>query len=747
MGETKSSGGDVSSNNGGGDAWIVKVDTSGDILWENTYGGSADESISDIILPGDGTLLASGSTASSDGNVSSNNGGEDAWIIKTGLSGDLLWENTYGGSGDEQALGIGVLSDGSYIVAGSAESSDGDVSSNNGCDDVWLFRINSSGSLEWEKNYGGSGNDAAASVLVLDDDYILVCGATGSSDGDVAGNNGDTDVWLIKTDSSGDIVWTGCHGGQKKDLIYELVPSGSVNGFIGGGCTFSSDGDVSFNNGGGDLWIAEFGYPDENPMPDPTVTPTQRLTVTPTPTEVYTKVSGEPSSTSVDLQAIIRVMSEKDYTADTGIEGGEQESDGQQTETPPYINAQKVIGGTGDDFATSVIAGSSGFVVAGTVDSDEGDIESENGGADILLAGFDSGLDLVWQKYIGGSGDDTAVSIVKSGDDSLVIAGTTSSSDGDIPLLHGGSDILLACTDGKGDIKWVKSAGGSLDDRASSMIMTDDGNFIVVGETWSSDGDISFENRRNLGEGDLWAVCFDSSGNLVWERRLGGTGYDSASAVAPAPGGGCTIAGQTRSYDGDPSGNNKHYGESDIWVIRLDRYGRIIWQKTFGTSGEDGATDIELSGDGCYIISGYAAAGDDDAAGSYGGSDALILKIDSSGKLLWKRSYGSSSSDLGIAAECCSNGDFVIAGVSFNKPGNMSSWGDYDGWLIRLDPSGTVLWEKDFGSSGEDWGYDIDYCAEEREFIIAGMTTGLKDHQGSSDSDLLLVKIDDGSAD
>ncbi|WP_421909870.1 hypothetical protein [Methanolacinia petrolearia] len=84
----------------------------------------------------------------------------------------------------------------------------------------------------------------------------------------------------------------------------------------------------------------------------------------------------------------------------------------------------------------------------------------------------------------------------------------------------------------------MKSAGGSLDDRASSMIMTDDGNFIVVGETWSSDGDISFENRRNLGEGDLWAVCFDSSGNLVWERRLGGTGYDSASAVAPAPGGG-----------------------------------------------------------------------------------------------------------------------------------------------------------------------------------------------------------------
>ncbi len=213
------------------------------------------------------------------------------------------------------------------------------------------------------------------------------------------------------------------------------------------------------------------------------------------------------------------------------------------------------------------------------------------------------------------------------------------------------------------------------------------------------------------------------------------------------PGGGCTIAGQTRSYDGDPSGNNKHYGESDIWVIRLDRYGRIIWQKTFGNSGEDGATDIELSGDGCYIISGYAAAGDDDAAGSYGGSDALILKIDSSGKLLWKRSYGSSSSDLGIAAECCSNGDFVIAGVSFNKPGNMSSWGDYDGWLIRLDPSGTVLWEKNFGSSGEDWGYDIDYCAEEREFIIAGMTTGPKDHQGSSDSDLLLVKIDDGSAD
>lgn len=741
-GETRSSDGDVSFNNGGKDAWIVKFDRSGNLIWENAYGGSADESFSDIVLPGDGTLLASGSTMSSDGNISSNNGGKDAWIIKADLAGNLFWENTYGGSSDEQAMGIGVFSDGSYVAVGSAESSDGDVFSNSGGEDVWLFGINSTGGLEWGKNYGGTGDDEAASVLVLEDDYVLITAATGSFDGDVPGNNGDTDAWLLKTDSSGNIIWTGCYGGQKKDLIYEIVSSDLDDVFFGGGCTFSSDGDVSSNNGGGDLWIAKFGYTEEDPTPDPTVTPTPRLNATPTPTEVYTKVSGEPSSTSVDLQAVIQAMSESDYAGNTDVKGTEPGPD-QQSGYPSYINAQKVIGGTGDDFATSVIPVSSGFIVAGVVGGDEGSLKSGNGGADILLAGFDSGLDLVWQKYIGGSGDDTAVSVVKSGDDSLFVAGTTSSSDGNTLLLHGGTDFLIACTDEKGEIRWIKSFGGSLDDRASSMTMTADGDFIVVGETWSSDGDISFENKKNLGKGDLWVVRFDSSGNLTWERRLGGTGYDRASAVAPVPDGGCTIAGETWSIDGDPSGNNnKHYGESDIWVLRLDRDGRVIWQKTFGTSGEDGATGIELSNDGGYIISGYATDGDDDAEGSYRGSDAWILKIDSSGKLLWKRSYGSMSSDLGMAADCCSNGDFIIAGVSFSESDNMSVGGNYDGWLIKLDPSGTVLWEKSFGDSGEDWVYDIACYGDENEYILAGMTVGPDDQQGSFDSDLLLVKID-----
>ncbi|MBN1432541.1 MAG: hypothetical protein JW931_07180 [Methanomicrobiaceae archaeon] len=745
-GGTKSSDGDVSSNNGGEDSWIVTVDTSGSLIRGDTYGGSADESIIDIILPGGGTLLASGSTMSSDGDVSSNNGGKDAWIIKTDLSGNLLWENTYGGSADERALGIGMLSDGSFIAAGSAESSDGDVSSNNGGDDVWLFGINSTGALFWEKNYGGTGDDVAVSVLVLDDDCILLSAATESTDGDIPGINGGTDVWLIKTGSSGDALWTGCYGGQEKDLLFELVPSSSPDGFFAGGSSFSSDGDVSSNNGGGDLWIVEFGYSAEDPIvtPDPTVTPSPVLNVTPTPTKVnnITKVSGEPSSTTIDLQAIIQDISKTGYKRNSGAETEEQEYN-PHSAPPIYVNAETVIGGTGDDLAVSVIPGfSSGYIVAGATGSYEGDLISEMGGMDIVLAAFNSELELDWKKCMGGSGEDIATSLVKSDEGQLIITGTTSSSDGDIPLLHGENDIFIACTDSIGSLRWVKTVGGSLDDRASSMTTTYNGNIIVVGETWSSDGDVSFENKRYLGGGDLWVVCFDSSGNLLWDKRLGGSGYDRASAVVSTPDGGCTIAGETWSLDGDPLGNNnKIYGKGDIWVIRLDTDGRLIWQKVFGTSGDDGATDIELLKDGGYIISGYAGAGDNDAVCSYGEHDAWVIKIDSSGKLLWEKSYGSSSSDLGMDVECCSNRDFIIAGVSFSKLGDLSAGGDYDGWLIKLDPLGSVLWEKSFGGSGEDWGNVI--CPAEGEYIIAGITVNPNDQKDSSDSDLWLIKIDD----
>ncbi|MDD4607051.1 MAG: T9SS type A sorting domain-containing protein [Patescibacteria group bacterium] len=255
-GHTFSNDGDVSGNHGAYDLWMVKIDSLGSIEWQRCLGGSNHDYGSSIQQTRDGGYIISGSSNSNDGDVSGNHGYTDCWIVKIDSLGLIEWQRCYGGSDIDKASSVQQTYDKGYIVAGYTFSNDGDVNGNHGYTDYWLLKLNSSGSIEWQRCYGGSHSEFMQSIRQTTDNGYIVIGYTGSNDGDVSGNHGHSDYWLLKLNSSGSIEWQRCLGGYGEDFAYS-VQQVADNNYIITGYSGSVNGDVSGNHGNSDCWIVK----------------------------------------------------------------------------------------------------------------------------------------------------------------------------------------------------------------------------------------------------------------------------------------------------------------------------------------------------------------------------------------------------------------------------------------------------------------------------------------------------------
>ena len=254
VGHSDSSDGDISSNNGLDDIWLIKLDGSGNLEWEKSYGGSATEIAQSVQQTSDGGYVVSGWTESIDGDVTKNNGGADYWIIKLDSTGNLQWEKSYGGSDNERSTAVQQTLDGGYIATGLSYSNDGDVGGNNGSDDFWVVKLDAAGDLEWEENYGGTNSEVAKSIQQTADGRYIVAGESGSSNGDIGTSYGDDDFWIIKIDTAGNLEWEKNFGGSDDEAAHSIQQT-TDGGYIVAGWTKSSDGNISINNGERDWWI------------------------------------------------------------------------------------------------------------------------------------------------------------------------------------------------------------------------------------------------------------------------------------------------------------------------------------------------------------------------------------------------------------------------------------------------------------------------------------------------------------
>ncbi len=323
----------------------------------------------------------------------------------------------------------------------------------------------------------------------------------------------------------------------------------------------------------------------------------------------------------------------------------------------------KTIGGTEDDVANSVIqTADGGYAVAGTT------LSYGVGNKDIYLVKLDSTGTLLWNRTVGGPGEDDGNSVIQTLDGGFAIAGNTWS-------FGPSREMYIVKLDGNGSLQWTKSIGGAPgSDYANSIIQTADGGYAIAGATFA------------FGAGGLDACIakLSSDGTLQWYRSIGGTNDDVAYSIIQSSDGSYLIAGGTNSFG---------EGVGDMYIVKFDSVGSIQWSRTIGGPGGDGAYSLIQLTDGGYAISGYQ----NNSFSVWG--TMYVVKLSSSGILLWSKKvaeindYGHAFSVIKTA-----DGGYVLAGmqgpiglyiVKFDS--NWNTCGNSSLVSSLIDSGGTIV--------------------------------------------------------
>ncbi|MCL1877070.1 WD40 repeat domain-containing protein [Candidatus Saccharibacteria bacterium] len=407
------------------------------LQWNKNFGGSSAENFESIILTSDGGYIAAGSSYSTDGDLTGlNKGSNDAIIVKYNPAGATEWNKNFGGSGDDRFYSIAQTPDGGYIVAGCSNSTNDDLTGlNKGSYDAIIVKYDSNGEIEWNKNFGGSSWDQFQSVAITSDGGYIATGFSRSTNGDLTGlNKGDYDATIVKYDPSGVIEWNKNFGGSRVEYFYSIA----------------------------------------------------------------------------------------------------QVSDG-------------------------------GYIATGFSNSTNGDLIGLNkGDYDATIVKYDPSGVIEWNKNFGGSDSDGFNSIAPTPDGGYIAVGNSESTNSDLTGLNkGGYDAIIAKYSSTGTLEWNKNFGGNYNDNFNSIAPTPDGGYIVAGRSYSTDGDLTGLNK---GDRDAIIAKYSSTGTLEWNKNFGGSDSDEFFSIAPTPDGGYVAVGYSRSTDGDLIGLNK--GSTDFIIVK-----------------------------------------------------------------------------------------------------------------------------------------------------------------------------------
>ncbi|MBK7567989.1 MAG: T9SS type A sorting domain-containing protein [Bacteroidetes bacterium] len=431
-----------------------------------------------------------------------------------------------------------------------------------------------------------------------------------------------------------DIVWEKSFGGFNSDEGFAIC--GAVDsGYVFLGYSASSDGDVTFNAGQHDVWV------------------------------VHTDVDGN-------------------------------------------IIWQKSYGGSGNDEGLSIIKTvDSGYVIGGRTISSDGDVGINYGNNDCWIIKLNSDGDLLWNKVIGGSLGEEAISIIQVSDGGFIFTGYSNSDDG-IFSDHIGSteykDLIIVKLNSEGETEWSNSYGGYSDDRGYKIIQIADSNYVVVGAT-----EIAFATN-------YWIIKIDPEGNLLWEKDYGGSEDEIAFAVAEINPNRLVVTGEAESSDGDIT---EAHGSNDAWTIMLNATGDLIWEKALGgTHGETGK-ELLTHSDGSITIAGWA--GSDNNGDVYGHQglpghgDYWIINLDSSGIIRWQRCLGGYESDFANAALLASDSSILLTGYALSDDGDVTGhhgepgpFSGPDAWSLKVKVNCNLLAyypDTDGDSFGASGGY------------------------------------------
>lgn len=437
------------------------------LQWQKCLGGARSEDANASVKTTDGGFLVTATDRSNGGIGSCPNLGNQISLVKFSYTGTVQWTKCLGGFGVEEKSDIKNTPDGGFIVAAYSSSNDTIVGTNHGASDAYIAKLDKNGNIEWQKLYGGSSSDAATNIEVTRDGGYIFIGQTYSNNGDVSGNHGNADIWVVKLNSTGVIEWQKCYGGSGFDFINRTSNSGggireTTDGYVFVGQTQSPDGQVT-----------GFHY--------------------------------DPSFIRDDIWAV-------------------------KLNTSGNIMWQKCLGGSLDDQAAKIeqtVDG--GYFISGTTNSIDGDVTPLHGSSTNI-----------------------------------------------------NTDIWLIKLAANGAISWSKVYGGTRGENAGSMALTSNGDVFIAGSASSADGDVTgVRPDVNCGCGtDAWVLKVNSSGTLIWQKTFGGRRPDGFSNILVDDDGELLLTGNTQSDDGDVSGSSHPYPNytnsyTDGWVVKTGNYNTI----------------------------------------------------------------------------------------------------------------------------------------------------------------------------
>lgn len=405
------------------------------ILHQASVGSHADDAFHAVEPAPGGGCIAVGFSTLPVSDTRTDHGRRELLVVKYGQNGAQEWKKTFGGRENDEACDLVVLDDGSSLVVGSTHSPQGDVSGYHGCSDLWALRLDASGNMRWQKAFGGSLEDFGLGVVSAEAGGFVISGATSSNDGDVSGNLGRSDAWLIRIDDAGNLLWQTCFGGQGDDMAFNVI-RGVDDGFVAVGRIErlpTAENVESQTNGLGNVlaakitasgtiaWQSDFGGWEED--------------------------IGYGIAAAADSTYIISGMT-RSYNASARDHLGGDDAWVLDIDSTGHMLWSKVFGGWADDVLRSIRPTSDGnFICIGNTASANasGDVSGLHGNSsDLWLLAIDGMGSLLWQRCLGGRDTDVGYDAYDLSNGSFRAVGAGSP--------RGGCDIAGG---GTGEDAWI----------------------------------------------------------------------------------------------------------------------------------------------------------------------------------------------------------------------------------------------------------------------------------------------------
>jgi hypothetical protein len=726
----------------GYDYWIVKLNALGSIEWQNTIGGNNDDFLVSTHQTMDGGYIIGGYSSStlsgdkSEGNMGGA-GTKDYWILKLNSSGSIIWQNTIGADGNDVLAEIRETAEGNYIVGGYSDSKkngDKTIKRWGSLSDYWVMQLNSSGTIMWQNVFGGLDSDLLTSVIQLADGGFLF---GGYSDSDITGNKSKhlyvgshTDYWLVKTDALGNIIWDKVLGGSENEIITSMTETAGQNLLIAGYSISPSSFDkleptqgledywiLELDNSGKTLWENDLGgILNERP---------------------YAIGNTQDGGFFVLGYSASLISGDKTEVGSGSIDGWMLKFNPSNCISGPYYfdfdmdNAGDVTTAFNACELTYLYVENS--TDCNPLHSNQNPLAPEvcdgidnncDGLIDEGIFGCNPGPDVIWQNTIGGVESDNIADIHPTSDGGyILIAGSDSDISGDKNANSKGAiDYWIVKLDAIGNITWQKTIGGSGNDWPKCISQTTDGGYIAGG--YSSSGISGDKNEASLGGDDFWIIKLDALGNIEWQNTIGGNSTDLLNDLNQTLDGGFIAGGS--SFSGISGDKTTPNAANDGWILKLNATGSIEWQKSIRGNLFDILDNIKQTTDGGYIAGLYSESGIglDKTAPSQGAYDYWIVKLDASGNIMWQNTIGGGAGDYLYAVSQLSDGSYIVGGTSFSSAsGNKTEVliGGSDLWIVKLDISGNLVWQNTIGGADLD-GLNAIRATQDNGFIIGGFS-------------------------